>query len=60
MKHIVDVETNFSNEKCTYERKKLQARNQEFFRTRDITWNGGTSVNTLLTTHQREVPQEKI
>ena len=51
-KYIVNIETNFSNKKLSI--KKLQARNQEFFRTRDISWNEGTSINNLLTTNQRE------
>ena len=33
--------------------KKLQAHNQEFFRIRDVSWNGGTSINTLLKEQER-------
>ena len=31
-----------------------QARNQEFLRATEVSWNEGTSINILPTTHQKE------
>ena len=39
---------------------KIQARNQEFFRVDEVSWNKSTTINILSTTHQKKVPQENI
>ena len=39
--------------------KKLQAHNQEIFRIRDVSWNGGTPINTLLK-DQEKFTKEKF
>ena len=37
-----------------------QARNQEFFRAGEVSWNKSTLINNPSTTHERKVPQEII
>ena len=34
--------------------------NQKLFKAREVSWNKGTSVHILSTTHERKAPQENI
>ena len=41
-------------------KSKIQARNQEFFWAKEISWNRGTSINTSFATCKRRAPQGVI
>ena len=44
----------------TYVELSIQARNQKFLKTEEVSWNKVTSINIFSTTHEREAPHGQI
>ena len=44
----------------TYIELGAQARNQDFCRAGEVSWNKGTSINISSISHEREAPQGKL
>ena len=44
----------------TYIELSAQARNQDFCRAGEVSWNKGTSINISSISHEREAPQGKL